>query len=226
MSDGPGSGTQADEWNAASDAWVELVRERDAPKHPHDVAIRDLLPPPRGLTLDAGCGEGRWTRELGERGYDVVGVDASEAQVEAARAADPAGRYRVAPVGELPFADGTLALVLCVNVLQHVADLGEAVRELARTVSPGGALVACVTHPMAEAGRYDEETDTLTVHGYFAHERHAIALGSHHVDHHQRTIEEYVRTLTAAGFVVDDLREAPGRTGSFPRYLDLRLGRR
>jgi SAM-dependent methyltransferase len=217
--------TEAEAWDAGSAAWVDLIRDADAPMHAHDVAIAELLPPPRGLTLDAGCGEGRWTRGLRARGYDVFGVDASQAQVEAARAADPDGRYEVAPVEELPVEDASAELVVCVNVLQHVVDLGAAARELARVVRAGGAVIAGVTHPMAEAGRFDEERDELAVSRYFEHGRHRIPLGHHHVEHHHRTIEEYVRTLVAAGFLVDDLREVPGRTGSFPRYLDLRLVR-
>jgi 2-polyprenyl-3-methyl-5-hydroxy-6-metoxy-1,4-benzoquinol methylase len=55
--------------------------------HLHDASIYELLPPPRGLTLDVGCGEGRLTRELSARGYEVVGVDASTALVEEARSA-------------------------------------------------------------------------------------------------------------------------------------------
>jgi hypothetical protein len=31
-----------------------------------------------------------------------------------------------------------------------------------------------------------------------------------------------VRAVLGAGFVLDDLREVPGPTGSTPRYLDLR----
>jgi SAM-dependent methyltransferase len=218
--------SEADAWNAGSAEWVDLVRDADAPMRAHDAAIRELLPPPSGPALDAGCGEGRWTRELRARGYDVLGVDVARAQVEAAQAADPDGRYAVAPVEELPAADATVELVLCVNVLQHAVELAAAAHELARVLRPGGAVIVGVTHPMAEAGRFDEERDELAVSGYFEHGRHRIPLGHHHVEHHHRTIEEYVRTFVAAGFVVDDLREVPGRTGSVPRYLDLRLIRR
>jgi 2-polyprenyl-3-methyl-5-hydroxy-6-metoxy-1,4-benzoquinol methylase len=217
---------EAEAWDAGSAAWIELIRDADAPMHAHDVAIRELLPAPGGPAVDAGCGEGRWTRELKELGYDVLGVDVSEALVEAARAADPGGRYAVAPVEELPVADGSVELVVCINVLQHVVDLAAAARELARVVRPGGAVVAGVTHPMAEAGRHDAERDELAVSGYFEPGRHPVPLGTQHVVHHHRTIEAYVRTFTGAGFVLDDLREIPGRTGSFPRYLDLRLVRR
>ncbi|TMA36985.1 MAG: methyltransferase domain-containing protein [Deltaproteobacteria bacterium] len=47
-----------------------------------------LLPPPRRLTLDLGCGEGRLSRDLETRGHRVVGVDGSPTLVRLAREAD------------------------------------------------------------------------------------------------------------------------------------------
>lgn len=42
-------------------------------------------PAPRGVALDLGCGRGEHTRELAERGWSAVGVDASAVAVEQAR---------------------------------------------------------------------------------------------------------------------------------------------
>jgi hypothetical protein len=81
-------------------------------------------------------------------------------------------------------------------------------------------------HPVAEAGTFDEERDALVVSRYFEAEPHRLPLGHGHVEHQHRTIAHYVRACLAAGFVLDDLREVPGRTGSTPQYLDLRLTRR
>jgi SAM-dependent methyltransferase len=213
-------------WNEGSATWVDLIRGGDEPMHAHDVSIRGLLPAPVGLTLDVGCGEGRLTRELARRGYDVIGFDASESLVAEARAAHPDGRYEVARADALPVDGGTAALAVCVNVLMHVVDLPGAAAEFARVLGSQGVLVVGLMHPVAEAGTYDEERDELRLSRYFEHEPHKIPLGDVHVEHQHRTIEEYVRTLVGAGFLLDDLREVPGRTGAFPRYLDLRLTRR
>lgn len=46
----------------------------------------DLLGLPRGArVLDLGCGDGVLSEQLAGRGYDVLGIDASEAMVQAAR---------------------------------------------------------------------------------------------------------------------------------------------
>jgi SAM-dependent methyltransferase len=210
-------------WNEGASAWVERVRE--GLSHPHDASIRDLLPPPAGLTLDVGCGEGRLTRDLRALGYDVVGFDRSEALVEEARRADPDGRYDIAEIEALPVGDGEAQLLLCVNVLPHVVELEPAVRELARVLGGGATAVVGLLHPVAVAGTYDDDADELRLSGYFDQEAHGVPLGDHHVFHQHRTIEQYVRAFLAAGFVLADLREVPGRTGQAPLYLDLRLTR-
>jgi 2-polyprenyl-3-methyl-5-hydroxy-6-metoxy-1,4-benzoquinol methylase len=65
-------------WNAEAHEWVDRIREGMGGRvHAHDASLYALLPPPSGLTLDVGCGEGRISRELRGRGYDVQGFDAS-----------------------------------------------------------------------------------------------------------------------------------------------------
>lgn len=57
----------------------------------------------------------------------------------------------IAAHGEaLPFADGTFDLVLCDNVIDHAADPGQIVREMARVLRPGGLLYLTVNfhHPV------------------------------------------------------------------------------
>jgi 2-polyprenyl-3-methyl-5-hydroxy-6-metoxy-1,4-benzoquinol methylase len=213
-------------WNEGSHEWVERIREGMGGRvHAHDASLYELLPPARGLTLDVGCGEGRLSRELRSRGYDVTGYDGSETLVAEARAADPGGRYEVARIESLPVDDGAAQLVVCVNVLPHVHDLDGAARELVRVLAPGGHLLIGTIHPVAQAGTYDEERRELRVRGYFTHEAHAVPLGEHQVFHQHRTIEDYLRTFLAAGVRLTDLREVPGHDDQVPLYLDLLLTR-
>ncbi|HET7129180.1 MAG TPA: class I SAM-dependent methyltransferase [Gaiellaceae bacterium] len=217
---------ERDAWNAAAHEWVGRIREGMGGRvHAHDASLYELLPPPSGLTLDAGCGEGRLTRELASRGYDVIGVDASEALVAEARSAHPDGRYEVATIDVLPVADGAVELVVCVNVLPHVHDLGTAAAELARVLAPGGMLLIGTIHPVAHAGTYDEGTGELRIRDYYDREREAVPLGEHTVHHERRTFEDYLRTLLGAGFALSDFREVAGQTGKLPLYLDLLLTR-
>lgn len=218
---------ETDAWNAEAHDWAHRIREGMGGRvHLHDASLMELLPPPKGLTLDVGCGEGRLTRELSARGYDAVGIDSSTALVDEAQAADPAGRYEVASIDALPFAAGAAELAVCVNVLPHVHDLQAASVELARVLAPGATFLIGTIHPVAHAGSYDEESGELRITDYWDRELEAVPLGEHTVHHVRRTIEDYLTTLLGAGFDLAALREVPGRTGKVPLYLDLLLRRR
>jgi SAM-dependent methyltransferase len=218
--------SEAEAWEAGAKEWVERIRAGLSGRvHAHDESIRELLPPPGGLALDVGCGEGRWTRELASRGHDVVGFDASATLVGEARAADPDGRYEVARIDALPLEDAAARFVLCVNVVPHVHDLAAAALELARVLAPGGVLLVGTIHPVAQAGEYDEDADELRLRGYFDRTPHPVPLGEHHVFHQHRTIEDHLSTFGAAGFALVALREVPGPSGSVPLYLDLVFSR-
>src|SRR5512138_3479628 len=49
-----------------------------------------------GLVVDLGCGSGLWAEQLIKRGFDVLGIDISEAMIRLARQRAPQARFRVA----------------------------------------------------------------------------------------------------------------------------------
>ncbi|MGE3395611.1 MAG: trans-aconitate 2-methyltransferase, partial [Sphingomonas sp.] len=51
-----------------------------------DAALALLNPQPGELILDLGCGDGVLTERIGTAGARAIGIDSSEAMVEAARA--------------------------------------------------------------------------------------------------------------------------------------------
>ena len=83
-------------WEDRAAGWIAWARK---PSHDAYVHYRDaffaLVPLPSGRALEVGCGEGRVCRDLRERGYDVVGLDASPTLIAAARDEDPDGAYVV-----------------------------------------------------------------------------------------------------------------------------------
>lgn len=94
--------------------------------------------------LDAGCGMAYGAAMLAEAGAAAVtGVDLAEAVLEAARATVPAGVELLAgDVRELPFEDGVFDLVVCFEVVEHIAEQGRAFAEFRRVLAPGGVLLA------------------------------------------------------------------------------------
>jgi len=106
--------------------------------------------------LDVGCGFGRWTRFLAERGAEATGVDPTEGMLAAARRASPPGiLYRGMSATALDFADGAFDLVTCITVIQHLEPTEQeaAVAELARVLKPGGEAVVLDLIDMGDRGK-------------------------------------------------------------------------
>jgi len=95
--------------------------------------------------LDLGCGGGFMSEALAKRGATVIGVDPVEAALAAAKAhAEEEGLaidYRVGAGEAIPLADGSIDCVVCVDVLEHVADLERVIGEIARVLKPDGLLL-------------------------------------------------------------------------------------
>ncbi len=104
--------------------------------------IAGLGLPADARILDAGCGSGRNMIDLSRHGT-VTGVELSEPSVEIARARN-CGEVIAGSVLEMPFEDGTFDLAVSLDVIEHLEDDVSALRELRRTVAPGGALLVTV----------------------------------------------------------------------------------
>jgi SAM-dependent methyltransferase len=89
--------------------------------------------------LDLGCGKGRFSRALAQRGASVVGLDLSAAMLGQAT-----GINRVrASARRLPFGPASFDGVVAVEVFEHLAprSLDHVCREVGRVLRPGGTLV-------------------------------------------------------------------------------------
>lgn len=227
-----------DAWEAEARNWIAWAR---APGHDsywrfHRDRFLELLPPPSGLTLDVGCGEGRLPRDLRARGYEVIGIDASPTLIEHAREADPDGDYRVADGATLPLADASVQLASAFMSLHDIDDMEGAVREIARVLVPGGRLCAAVVHPINSGGKFASSASDapfIIRESYFEERHYAdtverdglrMTFTSRH-----RPLEGYFAALESAGLLVERLVEVPDtndppghRWRRLPLFLQLR----
>lgn len=93
--------------------------------------------------LDAGCGTGRMSHYLTERGCRVHGVDVSAGMIAMARRDHADIDTRVASITKLPFADARFDGILYWYSVIHVADadVAAAFREARRVLRPGGVVL-------------------------------------------------------------------------------------
>jgi SAM-dependent methyltransferase len=92
--------------------------------------------------LDAGCGSGRNMVDLAVRGT-VTGVELSETSVCLARARE-VGEVIEGSVLGMPFDADSFELAVSLDVIEHLEEDLDALRELRRVVAPGGALLVTV----------------------------------------------------------------------------------
>lgn len=121
---------------------VRLGFIRESVDRHFDADERVLRPLAGRTALDVGCGAGLLAEPLARLGAAVTGVDAAPELIEAARThAGEAGlaiRYVAGEVADIP---GQFDLVTALEVVEHVADPGTFVRQLAQRLAPGGLLV-------------------------------------------------------------------------------------
>ena len=113
-----------------------------------------------GRIFEDGCGVGMYLRHLAEDARQAVGLDI---ELERTQEARQLGSQVICGKGEtLPFPCNSFDLILSHEVLEHVEDDREAVKEIVRTLRPGGRLVLFVpnrgypfeTHGIYWRGKY------------------------------------------------------------------------
>jgi ubiquinone/menaquinone biosynthesis C-methylase UbiE len=100
----------------------------------------------KSTILDLGTGTGAWGIRLASRGFNVVGIDISLAELRAARrnaariqVSSPVGSFDVVlgDVERLPFRNRAFDSCFCGGILHHIPDPRIAIKEIARIMNDG-----------------------------------------------------------------------------------------
>ena len=171
----------------------------------HEAAYRHLVPHVAGATvLEVGSGEGYGTDLLAETARSVLGIDYDSAAVVHARSRYRLPRFVRGNLAALPVRSGSVDVVASLQVIEHVWDHAQFVRECLRVVRPGGRLF--VTTPNRLTFSPGRETPLNPFHTK------------------EFTAAEVTDLLAGCGLVVDAvlglhagprLRELDARYGSF-----------
>lgn len=116
--------------------------ERIGLSETEEKVLNEFFDPTAGAVLDVGCGAGRTTRRLAERGFDVTGIDVSERMIRTATDLYPDIQFQVADVVDLPFDDEVFEYVLFsaygLDYVYPESDRLNALEEVHRILRPGG----------------------------------------------------------------------------------------
>ncbi len=93
--------------------------------------------------LDMGCGEGYGSATLAQKARQVVGTDRSEEVIAYAAKKYPLKNleFRCMPGEKQDFPDGSLDVVVCLELIEHVEDYAAVMKEMHRVLQPGGTLI-------------------------------------------------------------------------------------
>jgi len=129
---------------------------RAVPYHLHTMQSALGAPPLTGLVLDAGAGEGLDLASVAlTPGCRAVGVELSKGGVRATAAriaAVPRARLVQGDILSMPFRSSAFDHAYSYGVVHHTIDPDTAVREIVRTLKPGGNLLIYVYEDFERRG--------------------------------------------------------------------------
>jgi SAM-dependent methyltransferase len=220
------------------DAWADNARDyvawtrtpgADSYERFHRDQFLPLLPAPRRLTVDIGCGEGRLARDLKARGHRVVGIDGSPTLIAHARAADPEIEFHLADAAALPLDAAVADLAVAFLSLQDMDRMPRAIAEVARVLAPGGRFCFAIVHPVRSAGRFAGRApdSRFEIVGSYLEPfrfvdplvREGVAVDTHS---EHRPLAAYFAALEDAGMLVEGVREPPIPEHAIAREADRR----
>lgn len=193
---------------------LPLTGERTVPGVPtenywfrrHEAAYRWAAPRLAGRTIaEVGCGEGYGTALLAAHAKQVVAIDYDASTITHARATYPRPRFVRGNLAALPLADASIDAIATLQVIEHVWDHTEFLRECRRVLRPGGVLLVTTPNRLTFSPGRDKPLNPFHTKEF--------------------TADELTRLVTSVGFEVQETRglhagprlvELDERYGSFP----------
>ncbi len=116
-----------------------------------------------GLVVDLGCGSGIWAKALTQAGYDVLGIDLSDAMLDLAREKAPKAKFQNASLlrVKLPNCDAVTSIGECLNYQfdEHgLAELKDLFARIYETLRPGGLFIWDMAEPGYVRGANPQKT--------------------------------------------------------------------
>ncbi len=146
------------------------------------LALAGLSCVPSWRVLDVGCGAGPGLRFFAARSIQAWGVDASRYALERARALVPVARLVQADLRQgLPLAGASFDLLVLGDVIEHVPEGDQLLRECRRVLRAGGTLLVRTVNRWDlrrfwQGARWSGRADPTHVHLYSPPELHRALL--------------------------------------------------
>jgi SAM-dependent methyltransferase len=117
----------------------------------------------KSLVVDLGCGSGIWAKALTQAGYDVLGIDLSDAMLNLARKKAPKAKFHKASLlrVKLPKCDAITLLGECLNYQfdEHSkVEIQELFVQIYKVLRRGGIFIFDIAEPGYVSGANPQKT--------------------------------------------------------------------
>ena len=116
--------------------------------------------------LELGCGPGNLTHHLADQGFDITGVDKSDAMIAKAKQTQSAAKFQCANAYNLPFKDAQFDGVISSSLINIVPKPQTMINEISRVLKPSGRAVLFYPTPEFNDARANAITNELGL-GFF-----------------------------------------------------------
>ena len=167
-----------------------------------------LLPDVKNkIALDVGCGPGKYTEALLERGARVIAVDFSDKMINHAR--NRIGEKATFHIHDMnkPFSfveDQTIDIVLSALVFEYLYDWNPPLKEFHRMLKPKGIVILSIQHPFNDYRYFRSDN-------YFEIEKVGCTWKGfdkpYYVECYRRSLNDVFSPITNNGFLIEKILE-------------------
>ncbi|MCL9818292.1 class I SAM-dependent methyltransferase [Natronocalculus amylovorans] len=232
----PRNTSEASEVYSSEDALESYVEHAKKGLFPTEANLVDrYFRPCSARVLDVGCGTGRTTKPLTDKGYDVVGVDISPGMITTAKDEHPGVEFYVGDATALPFSSDSFEFALFpglnIDIFHPRSKRLTALREVRRVLKPGGILIISAGNSLYLLGSLFRRKIELFFRFYVRNGNYKRLFKSYKRDHqewgldrHFSTPLRHVHEFRKCGFSIEKIgkREFPARYVEKDMYYVLR----
>jgi ubiquinone/menaquinone biosynthesis C-methylase UbiE len=182
------------------------------------------------VALDTGCGRGFYVKLLSLFDFPkkISGIDLSDSHLEKARAlvADQGDRVNLqkASIYELPFPDQSVDFLICSEVLEHLDNPDQAVKEIYRVLKKGAH--AAITVPCKTFPFFWDPLNWLLMRLFGTHVNKDIHwLAGIWADHERLYDEETLRNHFKSGFEIVSSKNIVSTCWPFSHFFIYGIGK-
>jgi len=123
-----------------------------------DFLIKEI---PLSEMLELGCGTGHWSDFFSKKGFNLTGIDISEAMLNIAKNKKINAKFKIANSQNIPFNNESFQIISSITMLEFVDNQDKVISEIYRVLKKGGWLVLGCLNEKSIIGKDKRNSETF-----------------------------------------------------------------